>query len=260
MPKPRAGLNPQVLGGAIINEAMSHDNLEWLRVMKAAHNINEMINIDPKTELLNEQAYRRALGETIKSLGEGDELYVGGADIDGLKSINDALGHAKGDEFLGIVGGIFQSVYKRGGGIAPPDAHADNPENIARFGGDEFGFFWVERQGEAKQSLRSPSLEESSQRQAERANQILQQTIAGTEFAGCKPALSTAVVKYEASDTVDSLMTKADIAMYENKYAPRRGSLTKQDIRWLSKAIPRIEAKGARMPDWMKQEVAARVT
>lgn len=45
-------------------------------------------------------------------------------DLDGLKNVNDSLGHQEGDRYLTAVAGVLQELFDR--------------KNVSRLGGDEF--------------------------------------------------------------------------------------------------------------------------
>lgn len=82
---------------------------------------------DPLTGLANRRAWDRALQEQVAAArGSGAPLCLAILDLDHFKRVNDAHGHAVGDEVLRaagtvIVGGLRQSDF------------------VARLGGDEFG-------------------------------------------------------------------------------------------------------------------------
>lgn len=80
---------------------------------------------DPLTGLLSRDAFTvRVLDEQNRALRIGSSLAVALVDVDGLKAINDAHGHATGDQLLiGIADAL------RGGRRA---------DLVARWGGDEF--------------------------------------------------------------------------------------------------------------------------
>ena len=86
------------------------------RIVEAAYH-------DPLTGLANRRAFEERLGEALeRAEGQGLALLLG--DIDGLKELNDAAGHAAGDDALRSVGRVLEDL---GGG-----------KLAARIGGDEF--------------------------------------------------------------------------------------------------------------------------
>ena len=78
---------------------------------------------DPLTGLYN----RRLFEEEINRLGDGRYSPIGiiVCDIDGLKLINDTLGHEKGDELLQLAADILKNCFRES-------------DVVARIGGDEF--------------------------------------------------------------------------------------------------------------------------
>ena len=78
---------------------------------------------DPLTGLPN----RRALDEATRGIVPGQAVNLAIVDINGLKTVNDTLGHDEGDRVIREIGAILQ----RGCGTLPGAL-------VARMGGDEF--------------------------------------------------------------------------------------------------------------------------
>ena len=86
----------------IVVSALSLDGLfimlslsEWLRIKQFEYNLySYQARIDPLTKLANRHEFNQALDELEQN------FVVVFIDFDGFKSINDLLGHDKGDEFL----------------------------------------------------------------------------------------------------------------------------------------------------------------
>jgi len=79
---------------------------------------------DTLTGLRNRYYFEKTMAELQKARPAG--LGVAMCDLDGLKLVNDSLGHERGDEYLKTVAGRINSAFP---------AHA----TVARIGGDEFG-------------------------------------------------------------------------------------------------------------------------
>jgi diguanylate cyclase (GGDEF)-like protein/putative nucleotidyltransferase with HDIG domain len=79
---------------------------------------------DPLTGLANRRAFEEALEQRLAA-ARGEPFSVIMLDVDGLKRVNDALGHAAGDSALKRVASILSSRLREG-------------DIITRWGGDEF--------------------------------------------------------------------------------------------------------------------------
>jgi len=89
--------------------------------------LRELADHDPLTSLLNRRSFEehlsREVAVAVRYGIEGAMLLV---DIDGLKDVNDTLGHAAGDELIRSVAGVI-------------GARMRETDIVARVGGDEFG-------------------------------------------------------------------------------------------------------------------------
>lgn len=82
--------------------------------------------IDELTGLLNRWAFKRiAVKETLRCMRLRSRLAVVMMDLDGMKAINDRLGHSCGDAVLQAVSSTLQAAVR-------------DRDSIARMGGDEF--------------------------------------------------------------------------------------------------------------------------
>jgi diguanylate cyclase (GGDEF)-like protein len=78
---------------------------------------------DSLTGLLNRTAFEDEMDRAEEKCGKGIGLIM--CDVDGLKIVNDTLGHLAGDDLLRSTGMILRSCFREG-------------DAIARIGGDEF--------------------------------------------------------------------------------------------------------------------------
>ncbi|MEW6052927.1 MAG: diguanylate cyclase [Nitrospirota bacterium] len=153
---------------------------------------------DELTGLYNRRGFGALAEHQLKianRLGQGHFLLY--ADLDGLKNINDTLGHKEGDKILIRAADILTATYR-------------NSDIIARMGGDEFVVFPIGTAGDNVEMIISR----------------LQNNI-DLHNSGVSPAykisMSIGVAYYdpESPCTVDELLTRADNAMYENKKVRR---------------------------------------
>lgn len=150
---------------------------------------------DSLVGLPNRRGFIRALERLLDRMDRYDEqgavLFV---DLDGLKAINDTLGHQAGDEALIQVSRLLV------GGVRKSDL-------VARIGGDEFAI------------LLGHSTEDSARDAAHR----LIETIAASEFTHCGQTLPLSVAigasAVHADDTPEAALARADEEMYRRKAA-----------------------------------------
>ena len=164
---------------------------ERLTTMQRA--LIKLAETDPLTELLNRRAFMQRLGEASVRAGGFGELSAVVFDIDHFKRINDQHGHDVGD--LAI-----QAVAREGareGGI------------VGRLGGEEFGIALPDRSLQAAEEL--------ANRVRLRCAQIRVRGTRGPVQLTC----SFGVSAWSEGETVEGLLKRADIALYEAKTSGR---------------------------------------
>jgi diguanylate cyclase (GGDEF)-like protein len=155
--------------------------------------LDRLAHQDWLIELPNRRGFMRQLEMLIAKVSRyGESAAMLFVDVDGLKLVNDTLGHHAGDHALIHVGELLAK------GIRKDDC-------VARLGGDEFGI------------LLCHANEESALETARR----LIERIAEAKFAwdGVTLPLSVAigVTAIQADDEPESVMCRADQAMYRHK-------------------------------------------
>lgn len=141
-------------------------------------------------------AHQRAPGmaelerEIVRARRTGMPFVLSFLDVDGLKSINDSLGHAAGDDVLRQVVAAVREVVRE-------------YDLIIRHGGDEFIC-----------GLLDLNLEDAANRFAN----------ARKDLAGQQVAFTVGLAVLSEGDTLEDLIRRADLAMYEQR--KRRGPLT----------------------------------
>ena len=154
---------------------------------------------DPLLPLLNRRAFLRELGRALAFQARyGDAAALVFFDVDGLKRINDAHGHAAGDAALAAVG------HTLAGEVRESDL-------VARLGGDEFAVLLA----------RAPPADAHA-KAAALASAVGAQPLV---HAGAAIALSVSwgVRALELGRTPAELLAEADAAMYLQKGERRSG-------------------------------------
>lgn len=176
--------------------------------------IKRLAYTDTLTSLPNRRMFLDCLNKEIEYLQKSRDkksLAVMFLDLDNFKPINDQLGHDAGDELLRIVALRLHDCIRTSDTVAnnKPEAMLDYKPGesvVARLAGDEF-------------MLIISNLDDSKQAEvvAQRIHDAHKQPIslAGTE---CNVGVSIGICLYpEFAETAESLIARADIAMYEAK-------------------------------------------
>ena len=154
--------------------------------------------LDSLTQVFNRSAFNKLLEQALRDDHHGVALVM--LDIDHFKQFNDQYGHPLGDRVLQHVGQLLRAAL-------PPRATA------ARYGGEEFcvilrecfdtqsAHAFAEQLRQKIQSLRI---------KVRRTDQVLDSISASFGFALAKPG-----------DNLESLLTRADDALYQAKHSGR---------------------------------------
>lgn len=99
-----------IAGGCILVmvSRLSKVNREKREQSRMLRSISEISNRDELTGCFNRRAYE----EDIANLSRDEEFIYASMDVNGLKVINDSLGHAAGDELLcGAASCMYETVF-----------------------------------------------------------------------------------------------------------------------------------------------------
>jgi len=180
------------------------DEIEALRAEIDANKrriayLENLADRDPLTPVVNRRAFMRELERAMSYA----ERYGGAAslvylDLDGMKALNDAHGHASGDRALMVVAETLV-------------ANVRASDVVGRLGGDEFGVILVRADASA----------------AEEKATGLAQTISlariDTDRGALALSVSWGVVELGAARDAADAMERADRAMYAQKRAHSGG-------------------------------------
>lgn len=163
---------------------------------KNVRHLQEEVETDPLTRVLNRRGFELALGRKVSKLVENEKLGVIYFDLDGFKAVNDNLGHKAGDQVLKSAASILTSAVR-------------NADVVARLGGDEFAIL-VNRASTTLLSNMGKRIIESFSQEAlfSRISQNHSLSITCSLGASIYPTFA---------ETSQELIEQADEAMYEAK-------------------------------------------
>jgi diguanylate cyclase (GGDEF)-like protein len=162
------------------------------RIRRQVDEIEHLALHDTLTGLPNRRLFSMRVEEALRERPEGTELAVLLVDLDRFKEINDTLGHASGDELLKSLAGRLEEMR------APS-------QTIARLGGDEFGV------------LVPRAAEDETLAVAHRTREVIEQPVTLRGIPVTVEASIGIARAPENGDDVETLIQRADIAMYNAK-------------------------------------------
>lgn len=187
------GVDVDVLG----DDALRAENAGLRRELRVLTlrlaELERLVDSDTLTPLLNRRAFLREVERSIARVARhGASIAVMVGDLDGLKAVNDTQGHGAGDALLIHVGYTLK-------------AHSRATDVVARIGGDEFGII----------------LEAVDEHAAADKAEALRAAVAEETVEGVVPSISIGSSLIRAGDTLDTIVARADAAMYACKKAQR---------------------------------------
>jgi diguanylate cyclase (GGDEF)-like protein len=150
---------------------------------------------DALSGLPNRRRLVQALDEAVRVRTHGEVVAILMFDVDGLRDVNDSLGHAAGDRLLAEVAGRLRAT-------APPAAL------VGRIGGDEFVV-----------TLRTASAESALALAQELRSQLQDPMTIGTLTLDVDAAVGIALHPDHGSDPA-MLLQRADVATHAAKQTP----------------------------------------
>ena len=177
------------------------------RRKQAEHALVNLAYFDPLTQLPTRRLLldrlRHALAAVKRDGHSGALLFL---DLDNFKTLNDTLGHDKGDQLLRQVAGRLTNQVPRAS------------DTVARHGGDEFVIVLEDL---------SPGPEEAAAQAGLVAEKLLAAFEQPFQLDGYQhhatPSIGVALFNKGVSD-VDELLKRADLAMYQAKAAGRNAA------------------------------------
>jgi diguanylate cyclase (GGDEF)-like protein len=182
------------------NEIQSHMTDEVKKANKIIKELStkvkileETSNIDSLTKVFNRRALTSYLSETCSNTDIPYTLHILMLDIDNFKDINDNYGHIAGDKILIFIANILRKTLRDG-------------DKIFRYGGEEFTIILNRNSDEECELIANRVLKLIS------LNKLIYmgQNISVTASIG--------LTKLVKGDTPDSLLSRADKALYKSKH------------------------------------------
>jgi diguanylate cyclase (GGDEF)-like protein len=167
------------------------------KLMQAHDKLELLAQMDPLTEALNRHAFHSLLSRNESGKDADSSGCVAVIDIDGLKPINDQLGHHVGDKAIRAVARAVRSLIR-----------AD--DMLFRWGGDEFLVLM----------LKLPHAE--AERRMKTLNDILRANAAQWTSAPVKISVSFGVSGFASLTQLGQAIEQADKAMYDQREAGRK--------------------------------------
>jgi diguanylate cyclase (GGDEF)-like protein len=170
--------------------------------IKRGRAVHDLVTKDPLSGLLNRRESIRRLDEEIsRSRRNKTSLSVAMLDLDHFKKINDNLGHAIGDWVIKFFSRSMQTIFRE-------------CDIIGRHGGEEFVVIFPDTESES----------------AQLACKRLKKYIVASEMDLPTPfTFSGGIALLNANDTGDSILDRADIALYKAKEKGRNKVITATD-------------------------------
>ncbi|MET0333739.1 MAG: GGDEF domain-containing protein [Rhizobacter sp.] len=162
--------------------------------------IERLAHHDELTGTLNRRRMLQFLSEEVaRHDRNGVPVSVAMLDLDHFKAVNDTLGHLAGDDVLRR----FADAVQR---------HARTTDRFGRYGGEEFLVI----------------LNDTSTEAALLAIERMRSAVAAIDWSNISPELrvtfSAGVATYNGSETVELLLSRADLGLYEAKRCGRNCS------------------------------------
>ena len=197
-------------------------------IRQTQERLTHLANVDVLSGLPNRGRVRQLLGEALRSATTGNvPCAIMFLDLDGFKPVNDTFGHPKGDA-------VLRAVAKRLVDEVGPDGH------VGRMGGDEFAIVVTDAQ---------------SRKQVEQlADRIIQAIKEPYQIDQTEIRIGVSIgCAFGPIDgaTVDDLILKADLALYQAKDAGRGVA------RYFSSELQSEQEDRVRLETDLRQAIAA---
>ncbi len=172
------------------DDIAEYDKLEALnKKLKTLSTRDSLTNLYNKREMFNH------LEKAIAAVKRGKQMYAVLLDLNNFKNVNDKCGHIEGDKVIKKISDELQSLVRKEDEVFRP--------RTSRFGGDEFVvIFEIDRSTDVNVMMK---------RIKDIKERLVVKSCAGRVTA------AVGVTKIREDDNKDSILKRADKAMYESK-------------------------------------------
>lgn len=194
-----------------LREQLSTTSAKVEKLRRLLADEKQAASTDQLTGLANRRAFSARVKRTLAKVAGDDPMCASLLllDIDDFKRFNDSYGHSTGDLVLRLVGRLLiESIKGR--------------DLAARYGGEEFGVLLIGADLDAAAKV-------ARQVGASLANKRFKVSSA-TEQGQATVTVSIGVAQLHASDTIASVIDRADLALYAAKHAGRNRVITEAEI------------------------------
>ncbi|MEO7655480.1 MAG: EAL domain-containing protein [Sphingomicrobium sp.] len=191
---------PAVVRRAMPKLAAAVDTL-FAEVRASIENAHALGMYDPVTSLPNRLHFRSEADKLLGEVKQGSQCAMLFVDLDRFKSVNDSLGHARGDQLLIMVANRLRVVVN-----AEYGGNGRHRPLLARLAGDEFTLFFPDIASVAE-------IERIARRVVLSISEPFELSSHNVDIG----ASIGVAISPEHGSSVESLMRAADIAMYRAK-------------------------------------------
>lgn len=182
--------------GAQLNQLRVKLQVQRSELLEALDRIREMAQHDELTALFNRHYMNDLLATTVRQMERSKQPFsVCIIDVDHFKKVNDTYGHRIGDEVLRCF-------------AAQASADLRPTDTLARWGGEEFLL------------LMSDTRAEQALARVLRLHAVISDLVFA-DAPNLRVTFSTGIAQFRAKESVDSLIERADQALYKAKKGGR---------------------------------------
>ena len=178
-------------------------NEEIKRLRQKVKHLQEESNLDPLTKTLNRRALKKYLSNVCNKQNFRHELHLLVIDLDDFKLINDKYGHIAGDKILIFISNMLKHILRDG-------------DKIFRYGGEEFIIILNRISKEQCETITKRLISQIS------SNKLLY------KGESIKVTVSIGSTTFKVGDTPESLIHRADEALYEAKRTGKNKHIIKE--------------------------------